>query len=103
VVLHMPAATAHAAHPASHEPAAVHGHGDHGEHLAVQAGEAQAAGLGAVAVHTAAMFAAMAAAALLVYEKLGLAVLRRAWFNLDLLWAWSLVLAGALSLPLPPW
>jgi hypothetical protein len=55
----------------------------------------------AVAVHTAAMFAAMAVVALLVYEKLGLAVLRRAWFNLDLLWAWSLILAGALSLPLP--
>jgi hypothetical protein len=77
------------------------GGADHGEHGAGQMGEARAAGLAAVAVHTTAMFAAMAAVALLVYERLGLAVLRRAWFNLDLLWAWSLIIAGALSLPLP--
>jgi hypothetical protein len=32
--------------------------------------------------------------AVVVYEKLGLALLRRAWFNLDLLWAVALLLAG---------
>lgn len=32
--------------------------------------------------------------ALLVYEKLGLELLRKAWFNLDLLWAISLIATG---------
>jgi hypothetical protein len=44
------------------------------------------------------MFGVMALVALTVYEKLGLAVLRRAWFNLDLLWAVALIGAGALTL-----
>jgi hypothetical protein len=45
-----------------------------------------------------AMFLAMAVVALVVYEKLGLAILRRAWFNLDLLWAGALIGAGLLTL-----
>jgi hypothetical protein len=40
----------------------------------------------------------MALVALLVYEKLGLALLRHAWFNLDLLWAGALVAAGMFTL-----
>ncbi len=32
--------------------------------------------------------------ALLVYQKLGLALLRRAWFNLDLLWMVALMATG---------
>jgi len=51
-----------------------------------------------VGVHTAAMFLVMAAIAVVVFEKLGLAVLRRAWFNLDLIWAAALIVTGALSL-----
>jgi hypothetical protein len=35
--------------------------------------------------------------ALLVYEKLGLGLLRKAWFNLDLLWAISLVATGLMG------
>lgn len=92
----LPASHAHTDHAHMH-----HGHDAHADHAGHGAGEAGAAGLAAVAVHTLAMFGAMAGVALLVYEKLGLAVLRQAWFNLDLLWAWSLILAGALSLPLP--
>jgi hypothetical protein len=53
-----------------------------------------------VAVHTLAMFAAMALVAVVVYEKIGLAILRRAWFNLDRAWAGALVAAGALMLVL---
>jgi len=56
--------------------------------------------LGAITLHTAAMFGVMALIALAVYEKLGLAVLRRAWFNLDLLWAGALIGAGILTLAL---
>jgi len=52
----------------------------------------------AIVLHTAAMFGVMALVALTVYEKLGLAVLRRAWFNLDLLWAVALIGAGAITL-----
>jgi hypothetical protein len=52
----------------------------------------------AVGVHTAAYLAATALAALLVYRKLGLGLLRKAWFNLDWLWAASLVLTGSVAL-----
>jgi hypothetical protein len=54
--------------------------------------------LGAVAVHTLGHLLVAAALALLVYEKLGLSLLRTAWFNLDLLWGIALVLCGALVL-----
>lgn len=48
----------------------------------------------ATLVHTAAMLAVTGAIALVVYHKLGLALLRRAWFNLDALWAIALIAAG---------
>ena len=54
--------------------------------------------LTAVAVHTLAMFAVMAAVAVVVYERLGLMILKRTWFNVDLLWAGALVGAGTLTL-----
>ena len=53
--------------------------------------------VGAVAVHTIAMLAIAAALALaffFAYERAGLAFLRRAWFNFDLLWAVALMIAG---------
>ena len=59
-----------------------------------------AAELAAVALHTAAMFLAMGLVAVVVYEKVGLAILRRAWFNLDLIWAVALIVAGGLSFAL---
>jgi len=34
----------------------------------------------------------------LVYTRLGLAVLRRTWFNLDRMWAFSLVVTAGLTL-----
>jgi hypothetical protein len=40
----------------------------------------------------------MTSVAVIVYEKLGLSLLRRAWFNLDLLWAVALIGAGVLTL-----
>jgi hypothetical protein len=54
--------------------------------------------LGAVGVHTASMLMVTAAVAVVVYEKLGLALLRHAWFNLDLLWAAALLLASVSTL-----
>ena len=54
--------------------------------------------LAAVSVHTLSLFLVTSAIALLVYEKLGVAFLRHAWFNLDILWAAALFLAGVMAL-----
>jgi hypothetical protein len=53
--------------------------------------------LAAVGVHTLGMLVVTAAVAGLVYEKLGLALLRQAWFNLDLVWAVALLIAGSIA------
>lgn len=49
----------------------------------------------AVAVHTAGYLLVTGAVAWIVYEKLGLALLRRAWINLDLIWGVALLATGA--------
>ena len=54
--------------------------------------------LAAVAVHTLSMLCVTGAVAILVYEKLGLALLRQAWLNLDQVWAGALLVAGVLAL-----
>jgi hypothetical protein len=51
--------------------------------------------LSVAAVHTAAMLLAGLAAAWAFYRYLGLRYLRQAWLNLDVVWAGSLVVAGA--------
>ena len=48
--------------------------------------------------HTAAMFMAGAALAYAVYRWFGLKALTRSWFNLDVVWALSLILVGGISL-----
>ncbi|HEX2184617.1 MAG TPA: hypothetical protein VHN78_03810, partial [Chloroflexota bacterium] len=55
-------------------------------------------GAAAATVHALAMLLTMGAVAVLVYEKLGVAVLRRAWVNMDALWAAALVAAGIVTL-----
>ena len=50
--------------------------------------------LAAVCVHTGAMLAVTAAIAIVVYEWLGLAMLRTAWLNVDLVWTAALVTTG---------
>jgi hypothetical protein len=49
-------------------------------------------------LHVGAMVAVMAVVAVLVYDKLGVAVLRKAWINLDGVWAGAFLLAGVLTL-----
>ena len=56
------------------------------------------AGAMAVGVHTLAYLTVMALAAWLVYRKLGLNLLRTAWFNLDWAWAGALVITGIVVL-----
>ena len=51
-----------------------------------------------VLVHSAALLAGAGVIAFLVYEKLGLAVLRQGWFNLDLVWSAALILTGLVLL-----
>ena len=50
-----------------------------------------------VLLHTGAMIAVAGVIAIVVYEKVGLAILRSAWINLDTIWAGALVAAGVLS------
>ena len=52
----------------------------------------------AVGIHTGGYLAVTTLVAAIVYEKVGLAVLRTAWVNMDLLWAGALVLTGLLTL-----
>jgi hypothetical protein len=52
----------------------------------------------AALVHTVAMLAVMATVALVVYHVVGVAVLRRAWVNVDILWAAALLAGGVFVL-----
>jgi hypothetical protein len=57
-------------------------------------------GVGAVgiALHVLAMLLVMGVVAVVVYERLGLKVLRTAWINTDALWAGAFVLAAFITL-----
>jgi hypothetical protein len=70
--------------------------GDHAHHSA-GAGSLPSALL-AVGIHTAGYLAVTALVAAIIYEKVGLAILRKAWVNMDLIWAGALVLTGLLTL-----
>ena len=76
---------------------AAHAHGGHAGHASANVMGLTDAAV-AVSVHVGAMLAVMAVVALLVYEKLGLAFLRRAWVNSDQFWAGAFVVAGVLTL-----
>jgi hypothetical protein len=52
----------------------------------------------AVGAHSIAMLAVMALIALIVFDRVGLAILRRGWINLDMLWSGALIGVGALLL-----
>jgi hypothetical protein len=49
---------------------------------------------GSIAVHTFGYLLATGLVAMLVYEKLGVSLLRHAWFNIDLFWMLALMIAG---------
>ncbi|RFS85352.1 hypothetical protein D0T12_09915 [Actinomadura spongiicola] len=83
----LPVLTSSGAAPAGH---------DHG--LASASGSALSTGVFVTAVHTLAMFAVAGAIAVAVYEIVGLTILRRAWFDLDRLWATALITAGTITL-----
>jgi hypothetical protein len=81
-------------------------HADHLGHAAHQPMAANAAllpALAAVGLHSAAMLAVAAGIAVVVYQKLGVEVLRRAWVNLDLIWVGALVVTGSIAIGLGLW
>jgi hypothetical protein len=55
-------------------------------------------GIAAATVHTAALLLVMGLVAIVVYERFGVAFLRKAWLNVDLLWTVTLLIAGVITL-----
>lgn len=93
----------HAGHdPATSPDAGAHaGHGgDHAEHASVLAavGKGPLLALLATAVHTLGYLAVMLVCAIVVYEWVGLAILRKAWLNLDGFWAVALMITGVATI-----
>ena len=70
----------------------------HLHHVAAAAGTTAGAALLATGLHAVSYLAVTAFVAVLVFEKVGVGILRRAWFNLDLIWAVALVASGAVTL-----
>ena len=71
---------------------------EHLHHIAAAATTGAAAGAMAVTVHTLAYLVTMTLAAWVVYRKLGLRFLRKAWLNMDWVWAGVLVFTGLVVL-----
>lgn len=71
-------------------------HGAHAAHAPAAAGVANV--LSATAVHGLGYLAVTALIAWIVYRKVGVGMLRRAWVNLDLVWALALVATGVFGL-----
>jgi hypothetical protein len=75
-------------------------HQHHGEVPMVTAGVAGAssAAFAAPAIHTIGYLIVTTVLAVVVYEKVGLQILRRAWINLHVIWAVALIGAGVVSI-----
>jgi hypothetical protein len=77
--------------PAPPVAAATH---EHAHHIASASVNVATANAMATAVHTMAYFVVMSLVAWVVYRKLGLRLLRTAWFDMDRAWAAALVVTG---------
>lgn len=77
------------------------GHAEHAAHAGAMAsvGPDWITGLAASATHTAGYLVVTGIVAVIVYQWLGLRLLRTAWINIDLLWAVALIVTG-LATPL---
>jgi hypothetical protein len=67
-------------------------------HAHLSATASALAALSATGVHTVGYLAVTGSVAWVVYRKLGLSLLRRAWVNLDVIWAAALVTTGVFTL-----
>jgi hypothetical protein len=85
----------------SMQPAGLQGRGEHSTHgaaLAEALPRQRSVGLLVTAVHTAGYLSVMALLAVVVYERVGLRLLRTHWVNLDLLWSGALMATAVLTL-----
>jgi hypothetical protein len=73
--------------------------GGHAHHMA-NTGTGAGTALLATGLHAVGYLAVTAFIAVLVFEKLGVGILRRAWINLDLIWSAALIATGMLTLML---
>lgn len=53
---------------------------------------------GSIAVHTLGYLLVTGLVAIVVYERLGVGILRRAWFNVDMFWMLALMITGLIIL-----
>jgi len=73
-------------------------HSSHGTSFAGLLSDGQLAGVMATLVHSGAYLFVCGLIAVIVYEKLGLRLLRSAWVNLDSIWAITLMATGIATL-----
>jgi hypothetical protein len=75
-------------------------HPGHAAHLGAAAGPVSGlmAAAGATVIHTVGYLGVTAVVAWIVYRHVGLGLLRRAWVNLDLVWAVALIVTGLVAL-----
>jgi hypothetical protein len=85
--------------PTSSEPAARHTvHAVNGAAHMAAGPTLHLAGLAATAAHAVGYLVVTALIAVIVYERIGLRLLRSAWINLDLFWAVALIITGVATL-----
>ena len=70
----------------------------HEHHMQMASSQDPWAGIAATLVHTLGYLSVTTLVALLVYQRFGLSLLRKAWFNLDLVWAAALIVTGCVAL-----
>lgn len=77
--------------------ATAHAHA-HGGHVMTAGMDASATvGLTATLLHTVGYLLVSGGLAVVVYEKVGLRILRRAWINIDLIWIAALIVTGIVT------
>ena len=76
----------------------VEAHAHMAGHSHVSSATSPVAGMLATGIHTAGYLAVTGLIAWAVYRKLGLALLRKTWFNFNLLWGTALVFTGLFTL-----
>ena len=78
-------------------------HLGHVGHQPMAANEALLPAVAAVGLHSLAMLAVAGVLAVVVYQKVGVEVLRRAWVNLDFIWVGTLIVVGSIALGAGLW
>ena len=86
--------------PVHHHHTLHSGGGGHAEPLLASIVAVDPLSVAAPLIHTIGYLAVTCALAVVVYEKVGLSVLRRAWINVNLIWACALIAAALMTLAL---